>query len=161
MEFDENKVISLLTVSQNGTQSFAHGQLKNAAIELVKTYGADWAKPSHLNSREISIIRGQIRKILVKYGPKEHSNVSVNWRRLKNYAIAYEKEVGVLEPVPMPTLPFSKKQIQSDSSVIKFDLNGEKNQIEFTPENSTEELTLRQLFDLFFLKLKKLFNRQF
>jgi hypothetical protein len=158
MDFDENRVIALLTVSQNGTQSFAHGQLKNAAIELVQTYGADWAKPSHSTSREISIIRGQIRKILVAHGPKEHSNVSVNWRRLKDYAIAYEKEVGVLSTFSKPPSLLNETQIQSDSSVIKFDLNGKKNQIEFTPENSSEEFTFRQIFVLFFLKMKKLFK---
>jgi hypothetical protein len=158
MEFDENRVIALLTVSQNGTQSFAHGQLKNAAIELVQTYGADWAKPSHSTSREISIIRGQIRKILVAYGPKEHSNVSVNWRRLKDYAIAYEKEVGVLNTFPKPPSLLNETPIQSDTSAIKFGLNGKKNQIEFTAENSSEEFTFRQIFVLFFLKMKKLFR---
>ncbi len=158
MDFDENRVIALLTVSQNGTQSFAHGQLKNAAIELVQSYGADWAKPGHSTSREIALIRGQIRKILVTYGPKEHSNVSVNWRRLKDYAIAYEKEVGILDSVAEPPLLLNEAQIQADAPVIKFDLQGDKKQIEFIPENSPEELTFRQLFVLFFLKLKKLFN---
>jgi len=82
MDFDEKRAISLFSVNSNGTQTFAHGQLKNAAIELVQTYGADWAKPGAVRTREVTKIRGQIRKILVSYGPKEHSNVSVNWRRL-------------------------------------------------------------------------------
>lgn len=158
MYFDENRVIALLTVSQNGTQSFAHGQLKYAAIELVQTYGADWAKPSHSTSREISIIRGQIRKILVVYGPKEHSNVSVNWRRLKDYAIAYEKEVAVLNSAAEPVLPLNEIQIQSDSSVIKFNSSGKNPQIEFTPENSREDITFCQIFALLCMKLKKIFK---
>ncbi len=156
MDFDEKRVISLFSVNPNGTQTFAHGQLKNAAIELVQTYGADWAKPGAVRTREVTKIRGQIRKILVSYGPKEHSNVSVNWRRLKDYAIAYEHEVGLLNPVPKPPILLNETQIHLESSAIKLDLNAEKNQIKSDPENSTEELTFRQIFALFFLKLRKL-----
>ena len=158
MEFDENRVIALFSVNPNGTQTFAHGQLKNAAIELVQTYGADWAKPGAVRTREVSKIRGLIRKILVSYGPKEHSNVSVNWRRLKDYAIAYEQEVGVLNPVSKLPILLNETQIKLESSAIKLDLIADKNHIKLDPENSIKELTFSQIFALFFLKLRKLFK---
>ncbi len=158
MDFDENRVIALLSVNPKGTQSFAHGQLKNAAIELVQTYGAEWAKPGILSTREASRIRGQIRKILVAYGPKEHSNVSVNWRRLKDYAIAYEQEVGVINSISKPPILLNEVQINLESSASELDLNPEKKDFKSAAENLTKELTFRQIFALFFLKLKKLFN---
>ena len=158
MDFDEKRVISLFSVNPNGTQTFAHGQLKNAAIELVQTYGADWAKPGAVRTREVSKIRGLIRKILVSYGPKEHSNVSVNWRRLKDYAIAYEQEVGVLNPVSKLPILLNETQIKLESSAIKLDLIADKNHIKLDPENSIKELTFSQIFALFFLKLRKLFK---
>jgi len=158
MDFDENRVIALLSVNPNGTQSFAHGQLKNAAIELVQTYGAEWAKPGIMSTREASRIRGQIRKILVAYGPKEHSNVSVNWRRLKDYAIAYEQEVGVINSISKPPILLNEVQINLESSASELDLNPEKKDFKSAAENLTKELTFRQIFALFFLKLKKLFN---
>jgi|LauGreSuBDMM15SN_2_FD.fasta_scaffold215736_1 hypothetical protein len=158
MDFDENRVIALLSVNPNGTQSFAHGQLKNAAIELVQTYGSDWAKSGVMRTREVSRIRGQIRKILVAYGPKEHINVSVNWRRLKDYAIAYEQEVGVINSVSKPPILLNETQIKLESSEIELDLHPEKKYFKFDPENLTKELTFRQIFALFFLKLKKLFK---
>ena len=156
MEFDENRVIALFSVNPNGTQTFAHGQLKNAAIELVQTYGADWARSGGKRSPEVSKIRGKIRKILVSYGPKEHSNVSVNWRRLKDYAIAYEQEVRVLNPVSKLPILLNETQIQLESSAITLDLNTDKKQLKLSTENSTEELTFRQILVLFFLKLRKL-----
>ena len=156
--FDENRVIALLSVNPNGTQSFAHGQLKNAAIELVQTYGADWAKPGVVRTREVSRIRGQIRKILVAYGPKEHSNVSVNWRRLKDYAIAYEHEVGIMNPISEPPILLNETRITLESSAIELDLNSEKKQINSDPANLTKEFTFRQIFALFFLKLRNLFK---
>ena len=156
MDFDENRVIALLSVNPSGTQSFQHGQLKNAAIELVQTYGADWARSGGKRSPEVSKIRGKIRKILGVYGPKEHSNVYVNWKRLKDYAIAYEHEVGILSNTSKPPTVLNETQIQLDSSAITLDLNTDKKQLKLSTENSTEELTFRQILVLFFLKLRKL-----
>ena len=158
MEFDENRVIALFSINPNGTQTFAHGQLKNAAIELVQTYGADWAKSGAVRTREVSKIRGLIRKILVAYGPKEHSNVSVNWRRLKDYAIAYDQEVGIMNPISEPPLLLNETRITLESSAIELDLNSEKKQIKSDPENLTKEFTFRQIFALIFLKLRNLFK---
>lgn len=158
MNFDEVKVIALLSVNPNGTQSFAHGQLKNAAIELVQMYGADWARSGVKRSPEISKIRGQIRKILGAYGPKEHSNVYVNWKRLKDYAIAYEHEVGILSNASKTQSVSSATKIQLESSSITLDLNTDKKLIKPSSANLKEELTFRQILALFFLKLRTLFK---
>lgn len=158
MNFDEKKVISLLSVNPNGTQSFAHGQLKNAAIELVQMYGVDWAKPGGKRSLEVAKIRGQIRKILGAYGPKEHSNVYVNWKRLKDYAIAYEQEAGTSIDTSKPASCSSENQILLEPLALKSESVTDIDQSKFITKNTNEELTFRQIIGLFFIKLRSLFK---
>jgi len=77
---------TLLDTNNKGLIGFGHRSIKSFAEQIVRVYGAEWAR-KHPPNEEAVQLKMQIRDLVMSHVPPSHSNRDVVWLRCRKYAL--------------------------------------------------------------------------